>query len=104
MKIQFNTDKTINGDARHQEFFTDLIEKELERYESHLTRIEAHVKDQNGKKEGVNNILCVLEARLEGRQPIAVSAQADTIELAVSGALDKLKAALETILDRQHTL
>lgn len=100
MKIQFNTDKTVNGDERHQDFFTELIPKELDRYQSHITRIEVHIKDQNGKKEGRNDITCVLEARLEGRQPIAVSDQADTSELAVSGAIEKLKASLETILGR----
>lgn len=100
MKIQFNTDKTINGEERNQDFFTSQIAEELNRYESHITRIEVHMSDENGKKEGRNNILCLLEARLEGRQPIAVSNQSDTIELAVSGAIDKLKASLETILGK----
>lgn len=100
MKIQFNTDKTISGDEKNQDFFSDQIAEELERFASHITRIEVHISDQNGKKEGMNDILCLLEARLEGRQPIAVSDQADTIEEAVSGAIDKLKTSLETILGR----
>lgn len=100
MIIQFNTDKTINGDDRHQDFFSEQIANELERYQSHITRIEAHIKDQNGKKDGINDITCLLEARLEGRQPIAVTCQEDNIEGAVSGALDKLKSSLETILGR----
>lgn len=102
MKIQFNTDKTINGNERQEDFFSDLISKELERYNSHITRIEVHITDQNGIKEGLNDIKCLLEARLEGRQPIAVSSQADTIEEAVSGAIDNLKAVLETTLGRLH--
>ncbi len=103
MKIQFNTDRTINGDEKQKDFYTDLLTTELARYESHITRIEAHLTDQNGIKDGVNDILCLLEARLEGRQPIAVSDQADTVAEAVSGAIDKLIAALEPILDRiQH--
>jgi ribosome-associated translation inhibitor RaiA len=100
MKIQFNTDKTINGDENHQVFFTSQIAEELKRYQSHITRIEIHLSDENGKKEGMNNMRCLLEARLEGRQPIAVSCQDDTVELAVSGAIDKLKTTLETILER----
>lgn len=100
MKIQINTDKTVNGDEKHQLFFTSQIAEELERYESHITRIEVHISDENGKKEGLNDIRCLLEARLEGRQPIAVSCQDDTIELAVSGAIDKLKTTLDTILER----
>jgi ribosome-associated translation inhibitor RaiA len=100
MIIQFNTDKTINGDERNEDFFTSQIAEELDRYESHISRIEVHLSDENGKKEGLNDIQCMLEARLEGRQPTAVSHQADTLELAVSGAIDKLKNALETILGR----
>lgn len=100
MIIQFNTDKTINGDERHEDFYTAQIAEALSRYESHLTRIEVHLKDENGKKEGLNDMHCLMEARLEGRQPIAVSNQADTIERVVSGAIDKLEASLKTILGR----
>ncbi|MFT4522406.1 MAG: hypothetical protein ACI8ZN_001356 [Bacteroidia bacterium] len=100
MKIQINTDKTINGDQRQQKYFTSLIEEGLERYESRISRIEVHISDENGKKEGVNDILCLLEARLEGRNPIAVTNHADTVETAVSGAIDKMKASIDTILGR----
>jgi hypothetical protein len=42
----------------------------------------------------------VLEARLAGLQPIAVSHQASTIELALSGAADKLERSIENTLGR----
>lgn len=102
MKILINTDKTIHADERHRDFFSDQIAKEIDEYQSHITRIEVHITDQNGKKDGMNDILCLLEARIEGRQPIAVSDQADTVEEAVSGAIEHLKSALETMLDRKH--
>lgn len=100
MMIQFNTDKTISGEERREEYFTSQIANNLKRFQSHISRVEVHIKDENGKKEGFNDKTCVMEARLEGRQPIAVSDQSGTIEEAVSGALDKLKASLETILGR----
>jgi hypothetical protein len=100
MKIQFNTDKTINGDERNQDFFSAQIADALERYKPEITRIEFHVSDENGEKEGIQDIRCLLEARLENRQPFVVSYQADNIELAVSGAIDKLKAALKSVLGR----
>lgn len=100
MIIQFNTDKTIHGDKKLQDFYTSQIIEELKRYQSHITRIEVHLSDENGKKDGLNDMRCLLEARLEGKQPIAVSNQADTVELAVSGAIDKLKNSLETMLGR----
>lgn len=100
MKIQFNTDKTISGEERNEDFFTNQIAKGLERFQSHITRIEVHLSDSNGKKDGLNDIMCLLEARLEGRKPIAVSSQASTIESAVSEAILKLQTSLETILGR----
>ncbi len=103
MKIQFNTDKTINGEERNQDFFTSQIAEEFDRYQSHITRIEVHLSDENGKNDGFNDKRCLMEARLKGRNPIAVSNQADTVEQAVSGSIDKLKISLETILGRIQT-
>lgn len=102
MKIQYNTDKTISGDERHEEFFTSEIGKELDRFESHITRIEAHLSDQNGYKDGKKDIMCTLEARIKGMQPIAVSCQANTTKNAVSGSITKLKASLDTIIGRRQ--
>lgn len=100
MKIQFNTDKTITGNEKDQLYFNSLIADGLENFESHISRIEVHLSDEKGKKEGLNSKRCLLETRLEGRQPIAVSCQADTVELAISGAIDKLTASLDTIIGR----
>ena len=100
MTIQINTDKTVTGEKRSGDFFTSQIAEALQRFESHITRIEIHLKDENGKKDGYNAISCLLEARLEGRQPIAITNQANTIELAIAGAIDKIKAAIETILGK----
>lgn len=102
MKVQINTDKTINWDARHLEHFTSLIEAELERFSSHITTIVTHLSDENGKKEGINDIRCLLEARIEGRQPVAVTCLADTVPNAVSGAIDKLKSSLDSIIGKMQ--
>lgn len=102
MIIQINTDKTLNGDNRHQEYFSTQIKETLERFEDHITRIEVHLKDENGKKDGVNDKTCVLEARLKGKQPIAVTTEADSVEKAVSNALDKMKVALTTVIGKSQ--
>lgn len=102
MKIQYNTDKTVNGNQKHQDYFSTQIAEQLARFQSDISRIEVHISDENGKKEGSNNIRCLLEARIEGKQPFAVSCMADTIDLAVNGANDKLKASSETTIGRQN--
>ena len=100
MTILINTDNTLSGEKRSDDFFTYQITEALHRFESHITRIEVHLKDESGKKDGFNDISCLLEARLEGRQPIAITNQADTIELAITGAIDKIKTSIETILGK----
>ncbi len=100
MTIQINTDNTLNGGKQQQDFFKSQITESLKRYQSHITRIEVHLKDENGKKDGLNDVSCILEARLEGRQPIAVTYQTDTAELAVSGAIEKIKTAIGSILGK----
>jgi ribosome-associated translation inhibitor RaiA len=43
-----------------------------------------------------------MEARLEGRRPIAVTHQAATLDQAVDGAADKLAKLIESTLGRLH--
>jgi ribosome-associated translation inhibitor RaiA len=100
MIIKINTDKNISGEKRSEDFFTSEIAEALQRFESHITRVEVHLKDENGKKEGFNDISCLIEARLEGRQPIAITNQANTVDLAVSGAIDKIKTAIGSVLGK----
>ena len=103
MIIKFNTDKTINGDERKEAFFTKQISEALQRFDSKITRVKVHLKDKNGKKEGFNTMACIMEARIEGRQPIAVSSQSNTTEQAISDATEKLKASLKTILGQMQS-
>jgi len=79
MIIQINTDKTISGEKRISNFFSSQIVEALKRFESHITRIEVHLKDESGKKHGTNDITCLIEARLEGRTPIAITKQTQRI-------------------------
>lgn len=100
MIIQFNTDNNIEVSERSNAYFSATISDTLERFSSHITRIEVHLTDENAQKKGKNDQRCMIEARLEGRQPIAVTDNADTVEQALRGALDKLKASLDTIIGR----
>jgi hypothetical protein len=46
---------------------------------------------------------CMMEARLEGHQPIAVTHEAMTLDQAVDGAADKLTRLVENTLGRLQT-
>jgi ribosome-associated translation inhibitor RaiA len=102
MKIQFNTDKNIEGHERLETYFTEELQKDLSRFEEKVTRVEVHLVDENGAKGGVNDKRCVIEARPAKLQPIAVTAHADTIEKAFFQAVEKIKKTLTSTLDKQH--
>jgi ribosome-associated translation inhibitor RaiA len=100
MTIQLNADKNLNV---HEAFGTkldDLLTDELSRFSEHITRLEVHLSDENGGKDGQNDKRCMIEARLEGRQPIVVTANAHIHEQSVAAATDKLKNSLNTIVGR----
>ncbi len=100
MKILFNTDNNIIVSKELRTPFISLISEELSRFSHQITRVEVHLSDENGDKEGLNDKRCTIEARLEGMKPIAVTNHANTHEQAVEGAIDKLKTSLDTIIGR----
>ncbi len=100
MTIQFNTDRNVNGNEAVTEPFIALISEELSRFSHQITRVEAHLSDENGKKDGENDKRCVLEVRLEGMKPIAVTNQGNTRDQAVEGAIEKMKSVLEKTLSK----
>lgn len=100
MIIQLNTDKNIQGNERLEGYLNTVISKELSRFSDNITRIEVHLSDENGAKSGVNDKQCTLEARLENKQPIVTSSKGDTLEKAVSAALEKLKTSIDKTYDK----
>jgi len=103
MIVQINTDKNVKGSEEFIESSKSSIDAQLERYKEMITRVEVHFSDEDGNKDGINSKRCMIEARLEGKQPIAVKNMADTNELALLGALDKLNSSLNTIVRRMKT-
>lgn len=100
MHIQINTDSNIEGREKLASYVKGVVEEGLSRFSDRITRVEVHLSDQNSDKDGQDDKRCVLEARLEGRQPTAVTHQAANVNDAVEGATDKLKRTLESTLER----
>ncbi len=100
MKIQINTDKNLSVNEEYGNQLEALLTEKLSRFDEHLTRLEIHLSDENGNKEALEDKKCLLEARMKGKQPIAVSALGNTYDQAVNGAIDKVKASLDTIIGR----
>ncbi len=101
MQIQVSTDKNIQNDKRMMEIVENQIKHALKRFGNQVTRVEAHLSDENSnKKSGAANKRCVLEARISGIQPITVSETAETVKQAIDGAADKLQRSVESALGR----
>ncbi|MDW7761713.1 MAG: HPF/RaiA family ribosome-associated protein [Acidobacteriota bacterium] len=101
MQIQINTDRNIEGHDALTDEIAGVVENALSRFRNHITRVEVHVSDENSdKKVGYEAMRCLMEARLEGRQPIAVTHQARSLGEAVDGAADKLAGVIENTLGR----
>jgi ribosome-associated translation inhibitor RaiA len=97
MTIQFNSDNNLTLHDKFRDKLKDLLTEELSNFSSNITRLEVHLSDQNSHKAGQNDKKCLIEARIQGRQPVAVTAEASDYELAVDGAITKLRSSLETI-------
>jgi len=101
MQIQVHTDHNIEGHQALTDHVSGVVERALNRVGEHITRVEVHLSDVNGDKSGPSDKRCMMEARLEGRQPVAVTHQAATLDRAVDDAADKLTRLIESTLGRR---
>ena len=102
MLVRINTDKNIDGSARMRIYFSGVIESTLERFTDHITRVEVHLSDENSQKEGPDDKRCLIEARVKGLQPIAVTHKAESLVEAVIGAAEKMKNTLRTTIAKMR--
>ena len=100
MTIQLNADHNLNIHGDFREKLNDMLLEGLSRFSEHITRLEVHLSDENGSKNGEDDKRCMIEARIEGKQPIAVTDFADTYENALDDAIEKLKSSLDTIFGK----
>lgn len=101
MDIQVSTDNTINGDTRVIDVARDAVTHDLGHMSDWLTRVEVHLKDQNGDKKGPANIRCTIEARPRGIAPLSAHADAVDIPAALKGAAHKLRGRLGALHDKR---
>lgn len=100
MKIQLNTDNHVEGRDKLAAYVEDVVTDILGRFRDRITRVEVHLSDENSHKGGGDDKRCVMEARVEGRPPTAVTHHAASVGQAIDGAVEKLKRALENDFGR----
>jgi ribosomal subunit interface protein len=102
MKIQINAGHNIDVHEALAAEVRGIVESTLSRFDDSIMRVEIHLSDENSaKKVGHDTMRCVMEVRLKGRQPIAVTHQAATLDEAIDGAAEKLTSLIEHTIGRQ---
>ncbi|MBK8557626.1 MAG: HPF/RaiA family ribosome-associated protein [Lewinellaceae bacterium] len=101
MLIQINTDKNITVHDEYNSKISNILTEELDRFSNYVTRVELFLSDENGSKKGVNDKRCLIEARVAGRKPMAVTEMGNTYDLAVKGAVDKMKIVLDSAMQKK---
>jgi len=96
MRVLVNTSNGIDNKESLDRWATDYLNERLARFGDDLTTIEVQMTDENhGAKAGETDKRCMLEARIAGHAPVAVTNYAPDQNLAFRGAVDKLEHALD---------
>jgi sulfur relay (sulfurtransferase) DsrC/TusE family protein len=101
MKIQANSDNTIQVDATLTRFVEDEASRLLDRFAKKLTRVEVHLSDINNTRTGQADKRCLVEVRPAGDRPVTADAIAATTESSVTEALKKMQRLLTTFFGKK---
>jgi ribosome-associated translation inhibitor RaiA len=102
MQIQIHTGHNIEGHEALATQVSDVVAESLSRFSDRITNIDVHLSDENSdKKGGDDDMRCMIEARLTGHHPLAVTHQAATLDQAVDGAAEKVTNLIEHSLGRR---
>lgn len=96
MKVQVNTSNDIDNKDALERWASEYLNEHLGRFDQDITSVEVQLTDENhSNKGGGIDKRCMMEARINGRAPIAVTNYGPDQNLAFRGAADKLEHALE---------
>jgi hypothetical protein len=90
MRVQVNSDKTIEVNDGLKLAVRAHLVKSFARYGGRITRVELHLSDPNGTRGGSNDKRCLMEVRPSGMDPVAVDSNGSTIDEAYKGATRKM--------------
>ena len=102
MQVQVNTSNGIDNNDGLERWASDQINTRLARFAQDITSVEVQLSSEHhATSEGGADRRCMLEARVKGIAPVAVSHHAESQDLAFRGAIDKLSHALEHAFGKQ---
>lgn len=100
MQIQINSDHHVVSSPQLASRVQALVHETLDRYSDRITRVEVHLSDLNSVKGGSNDKRCLMEAHIGGVGAISAGHEAESIDLAVDVAMERLERAIERQLGK----
>jgi hypothetical protein len=100
MQVQVNTSNGIENKESLERWAEQFLNEQLARFRQDITRIEVQLRDTNSGKSGADDKRCTLEARVAGRDPVAVTHHAQSQDEAMRGAATRLVHHLEHVLGK----
>jgi ribosome-associated translation inhibitor RaiA len=100
MHVEINTDNHIEA---NDDLFRQVeaeVDGAVSRFGDQIIRVIVQLNDTNAHKAGDHDKRCLMEARIAGHQPVAVSHEAATLEGAISATAEKLERSLDHILGK----
>jgi hypothetical protein len=94
MHVQVNTGTGLAGKDALERWATDFLNDELSRFRDEITGVQVQISDEAKGRRGDVDLRCMLEARLNGYQPVVVQHFAPNMDEAIRGATVKLVRAL----------
>ena len=87
MLVQVHTDPNIESSQTLTSRAESYVTGAIGRYADRVSRVQVHLGDENSHKNGSADKRCMMEARLDGRPPIAVTHFAATLEQCILGRI-----------------
>ena len=104
MLIEVRTDGNINGGEQFSDRVKAELRTALHRHGDRIRRVDGPLSDAVGNKTSHDDKCCMIEARLDGREPIVVTHQENSLDQAIHGAVHKLKQSIDSALGKESTL
>ncbi len=100
MQIQVNAGNGCGNKEPLERWASEFLHQQLARFSQEITRIEVQLSDENTAKGGAADKRCMMEARINGHEPLAVNHHAENQDLAFRGAAQKLVRMLDHTLGK----
>jgi ribosome-associated translation inhibitor RaiA len=100
MHVEVHTDNHIQGGEELARRVESEVEGALGRFGDQIVRVIVQLNDTNADKSGDRDKRCLMEARIAGHPPVAVSHEAGSLDAAIDAAAEKLERSLDHLFDK----